>query len=225
MKAILLAAYMTLAISARAQDGAASVAPSSVTPVTKTQLEKLFVLTQESDEQTAAFTHLQLEQKRATLPAWFPKAVWDDVERNVEAIHYADLVLPIYQKYVSSEQADAEMLLFGGPTGQKIASVLSGRSQAVAQAGYRGSAGDQQVTQSLKGDNSFQALITQRFSELTPEERTKLQVALPAIRATLAKIDDETHEAYKKRSNEVLQTTLAAHQAEIVKAQQNVRRQ
>jgi hypothetical protein len=197
--------------------------PPSTTPISKAQLEKLLVLTQDSDEQTAAFTHLQLEQKRATLPVWFPKAVWHDVERKVEAVHYADVVLPVYQKYMTSEQADAEMLLYGGSTGQKIASVISSRSQAVGQAGYRGSAGDEEVSRRYKGDTSFQALMTQRFSELTAEERVRVQAALPALRAASPKIDDETHEAYKKRTNEVVQATIAAHQAEIVKAQQSGR--
>lgn len=174
----------------------------------------------ESDEQQAPSIHAQLETKRKTLPAWFPKTVWDDVERKVEAIHYADVVYPVYAKYMSRDQADLWMLLYAGPTGQKIAAFIKGKGETMASSSLRGSAADQELSNRYRNDADFQTLLKQRFSEMTPEEQERLRAALPEMRANNLKIDDAAHQAYFARTNDVVRQTIAQHQTELVKAQQ-----
>src|ERR1700744_2944055 len=79
-------------------------------PISAEQLNTLLEEEQLGDAETSLI-HEQLESKRATFPEWFPKAVWDDVEQKVEAIHFADVALPTYQKYMTGDQADALILL------------------------------------------------------------------------------------------------------------------
>lgn len=191
---------------------------ASAQPISAEQLSVLLEEEQIGDAETSLI-HEQLENKRATFPKWFPNAVWDDVERKVEAIHFADVALPTYQKYMTSDQADALILLYKGAAGQAIASTLAQRAATSAKAGYTGYANDQQVASTVKGDADVQALFRKRLSELSPEQRTHLQGILPVVGAAMPRIEDESDAAYNLKVNEVVQQVLALHKTDIAKAQ------
>ena len=86
--------------------------------------------------------HRALEEKLKTMPAWFPRSVWTEIENRIEAIDIVPVALPIYQKYVDQDQAAAVILLLDGPTGQEIAIAMAGRAVDARQTGARGSAAD-----------------------------------------------------------------------------------
>jgi hypothetical protein len=59
-----------------------------------------------------------------------------------------------------------------------------------------------------------------RFAEMTPAQVASVQSLIPSTKAIISRIEDESDAAYNKRVNEVVQETLAEHQAEFAKAQQ-----
>ncbi len=193
--------------------------PAPAQPISRPQLDRLFEEQHEKDQDT--LLHEQLEKKRTTLPPWFPSTVWDDVEKRAEAVSFADVAFPVYQRYMSSDQADMMILLFDGPIGQKIATELTGRSMTPARAGHTGSDSDREVAKTMQGDNTVTDLFVQRFAELTAAQITNIRALIPSTQAIIPRIEDESDAAYNKRINEVVQETLARHQAELAKAQQN----
>ena len=198
------------ALTSRAQSaGAPPAVIAEKDALTRAQLDTLLSEEHTGDEQ-AKLMHVQLEQKRATLPKWFPAAVWDDVEAKVEAVRYADAAYPVYRKYMTSEQADLMILFFKGSTGQALASVLSGRADA-----------QKPASKDASQSGDVQKLFLQRTQELGPSEQRRLVSALPEARSVLPQVEQESNAAYNTKAREVLRATVAAHQAEINQAQQS----
>jgi hypothetical protein len=190
---------------------------ASSTP-TRAQVDRLLTLMHTGDAQTPLM-HEQLEKQRATLPAWFPAAVWDDVERQVEGIHYADACLAVYQKYMTADQVETMASVFEGPTGQQIADVMSGRAEKAVRAGHEGYDADEQVGKAMQADQTIPALMAKRFGEMPLDQRVKVQSQLPAIREVMKPVEDGCQSAYNARATEVAHTTMAKHNAEIQAAQ------
>jgi hypothetical protein len=145
--------------------------------------------------------------------------VWDEVESKVEAIQFADIALPAYQKYMTSDQAEIMILLYKGPTGRQIASILADRSATAVKAGYGGYANDQQVAKTMQGDSDLQALFAKLIAELSPEQKAQFQRFIPGARAITPKIEDESNAVYNRKANEIIQQVMASHKADIARAQ------
>jgi hypothetical protein len=187
-------------------------------PVTRDQLQAVLAGMKAFEAQRI---HLQeaLEAQHKTLPAWFPDVVWNEVVQKIEAINIVDIDLPIYQKYLSQDQANAMILLFQGPTGELIGRHMSERALDALHTGARGSAADAQAIQAgiAAGDND---LWTQRFSELTPEQRDKVLPLLQSLLGVWKQIDDEQDLAFDKRANEIFVAVQKTHQPELRAAMQ-----
>ena len=158
--------------------------------------------------------HESLEAKRKTMPAWFPSAVWNDVEDKVEGVDLVEVALPVYQKYVSQEQADAVLLLLQGPTGEQIVQRKLDRALSALHSGARGSAADEQamVAGAAGGDL---ALWTKRIKELTPEQQERISPLFKGLMNVWKQIDDEQDVLYIKKTNEVFRAVINAHKPEI----------
>jgi len=145
------------------------VAPD--TPITLDQL-RIFMQKLHSVEATQKLTMEEAERQRTTLPVWFPPAVWDAIEKRIMEIDVAQVELPIYQRYVSRETADAMILFLQGPGGDQIAEIVIPRRMAVARTGASGSAAEQKsMEQVMPGDLDLGA---KRLSELPLADRQRV---------------------------------------------------
>lgn len=200
-----------------AQTSATNQAPLPVVPpkhpITREGLQKLLTKMKTIDAQKKLM-HESLEAKRKTMPAWFPSAVWNDVEAKVEGVDLVEVALPVYQKYVSQEQGDAVLLLLQGPTGEQIAQRKLDRALSAIHSGARGSAADEEamVAGAASGDLG---LWTKRIRELTPEQQKRISPLFQGLIKVWKQIDDEQDVLYIKKTNEVFRAVINAHTAEI----------
>jgi len=212
-----IAAYCFTIVAATAIAGAQQIsAPSTNKPAppTREQVDHLLSVMHTGDAQ-APQMHEQLEAKRKTLPPGFPQRVWDEAEKNIEAIHYADVCLPLYQKYLTGEQVDLFASLFEGPTGQQIATIMSGMASKAVAAGHSGYAADADVGRQMTGDPTIPQLMAKRMTELPQDKAAQLRAQLLPIKTNMQPIEDGCQAAYNKRASEVMQSTLRAHISEI----------
>jgi hypothetical protein len=186
-------------------------------PITREELQTLLTKMKNIEAQKTLM-HESLEAKRKTMPAWFPPEVWNELETKIEGIDIVEVALPVYQKYVSQEQADAIILLLQGPTGEQIGQRTLDRALSALHSGARGSAADEQAMAAgnAAGDS---ALWFKRVSELTPEQREWAYPLFQSLVKVWKQIDDEQDVLYGKKTNEVYKAVLNAHMAEIQAAQ------
>jgi hypothetical protein len=221
LAALLFATGTGRSAVAQTQGNATETAPASIQPpehpITREQLQQFFTSLNYFESQRS-FLHNGLEAKFKTMPAWFPRSVWQDAENHIEAIDLVTVALPIYQKYISQEQADALILLLDGPTGQEIARLMTGRALQALQTGARGSAADEiAIKASNAGGDS--EIFAKRIRELDPNQRDKMLPAFQRLQLVWKQIDDEQDKAFNLKANEVLQAVLKQHNSELLSAQ------
>lgn len=166
--------------------------------------------------------HESLETKRKTMPAWFPENVWKELETKVEGVDVVEVALPVYQKYVSQEQADVVILLMQGPTGKDIQQRTLERVMKALHSGASGSKADEQAIAADKAGGDS-VLWQRRVNELTPEQREKVAPLFLALQKVWNQIDDEQDVLYRKKTNEVYRAVLNEHMIEIQLAQRRAR--
>jgi len=118
--------FILLAIALRAQTAPVSALlpesdiPRPVRPVTLQQLRRFL---DEIDFIAAERKRLHdsMEAQRKSLPVWYPAAVWNDIESNVEAIDIAAVALPAYQRYMNDIDGNILIRAYAGAAGRKIA--------------------------------------------------------------------------------------------------------
>jgi hypothetical protein len=166
--------------------------------------------------------HESLEAKRKTMPAWFPADVWEDLETKVEGVDIVKVAFPVYQKYVSQEQADTVIFLLQGPTGKEIQQKTLERVMKALHSGASGSKADDQATVAGKAGGD-RVLWQRRINELTPEQREQVAPLFLALQKIWSQIDDEQDVLYRRKTNEVYKAVLNEHMIEIQVAQRRAR--
>lgn len=185
-------------------------------PITRDQMQALLG-GMKAIEGHQAHLREALGVQQKSLPAWFPSAVWGEIVQKIEAIDLVDIDLPIYQKYVSQEQADAMILLFQGPTGDELAQLVSGRALTALRSGARGSAADEQAIQASNASDD-KALFAKRFAELTPQQRDQVGSSIQAVWPAWRRIDDEQDAVFNRRANQIFVAVQKARQPEMLAA-------
>jgi hypothetical protein len=214
---LLLAAITVWSQQPAANPDAVAAPPPPNDPITREQLAAYLKASGVIDGDKL-FVHAQLETKRKTLPAWFPQAVWDDVERQEEAIDVVELYMPIYRKYMSHDTAEGLLLVYAGPTGEEYARVSMRRQQAVMLKGLNGYNADIKTADEMDASGESQ-LLNKRIAEMTPAEKLSYVHAAHALNAVLKPLDDEQSSSFSNKTNEVGKATLTRHGADLNAAQ------
>lgn len=198
-----------------------SPAPPQEHPITMEQLHAMLE-GMGTIEAQKVLMHESLEAKHKTMPAWFPADVWKDLETRVEGVDVVEVALPVYQKYVSQEQADTVILLLQGPTGKEIQRRTLERVMTALHSGASGSKADEQAT--AAGNAGGDGVLWQRrINELTLAQREQIAPLFLALQKIWKQIDDEQDVIYRKKTNEVFSTVLNEHLVEIQLAQRRAR--
>jgi hypothetical protein len=201
-----------------AHDVAKTVAVAPEHPITIDQL-RILVQQQRAIEPMKQLTMEEAERQRKTLPPWFPSAVWDDVEKKIMAIDIPVAILPAYQRYLSQENADALILFYQGPLGGQIAEHFIQREAASARSGTSGAATTAHALEETSQSSDVD-LGAKRMNELSPDDRKRVLAAVQAVSSTWKPISDEMAESYDNLVNSVIQKEIAAHNKELLIAQQ-----
>jgi len=198
-------------------DSASESIPSPEHPITREQLQQFFTSLIYFESQRS-FLHNGLEAKFKTMPAWFPHTVWQEAENRIEAIDIVTTALPVYQKYISHDQAVALILLLDGPTGQQIARTMTGRAVQALQTGARGSEADE-LAQKASNAGGDSEIFAKRIRELAPDQQAKMLPAFQRLQLVWKQIDDEQDKAFNQKANDVFQAVLKQHNTELLSAQ------
>jgi hypothetical protein len=185
-------------------------------PITLDQLQKFSAQIQ-SIEPMKKLTLEAAEKQRATLPPWFPQAVWDQIENKMANIDLPSVALPVYRKYVSAEDADAMILFFSGPVGEQLGKNFIHREVRSAESGTSGAA----TTQNALSDTSHSSdveLGAKRLHELSPEDQARVVAARDHIMSSWKQLSDQLSSTYDAYMNNFIQKELATHNKELVAA-------
>lgn len=191
-------------------------------PITKDQLQQWMELTTQLETNR---TRLQagLDKIRNTVPPWIPDSVWNDFKANVAQIDFVAVLLPVYQQFFSQQDGAAMLLMVEGPTGHEYARLMLQSRVNAMNHGLQGSAAEAQAMQADKAAN-LDELRRKRLAELTPDEVAQVHALDDHTKRTAGgdvwrQLDDQQDVVMRAKINEVFQTTMKAHNDELVAAQ------
>ena len=199
--------------SAPASATSAPAPPSH--PITSDQVRAYLKVTHyESFNRT--LTHKKMEAQRQQLPQWYPSHVWDEIEDAIDGIDPADVLTPVYQKYISQEDAVWLIRLSATPQMQKvIASVYAGDEKSQNSGAAPVEARDETLRRLAHEERNE---VERIMSGMTPAQLKELQAhaaALQAMQPTLAQLRKECSEATQRKQSELAAEIVNSHQFEL----------
>ncbi len=100
------------------RSGLAQSAPIPPThPVTSEQVKQLMTITH-STERMRDGMHKMIQQQQASVP-YFPAGFWTDFEAEMAKIDWIAIATPVYQKYMSQEDAEKAIAFYSTEAGQR----------------------------------------------------------------------------------------------------------
>jgi hypothetical protein len=209
----------TPAIMAQASSGAeaAPIQPPAH-PITEQQLKLLFDEFGSAEAQKE-FVRDTLGGARSRLPTWFPQSVWAEAVRDIENLDTFSIALPVYQKYLSEDNASKLILFYDGDTGRQLARAWTAHARQAMDQGYRGGNAALQAEDSMGKDQDVDALTRKRMSELGSERGNSCLDALQIFNQYIARINNEKNAIYMTKVQEIARRVAAEHKAELDAAQ------
>jgi len=100
-----------------AELGAQSLAKTPEHPVTPEQVKQMMAITHATDRMRDGI-HKMIAQQKSALP-YFPEGFWADFEAEMAKVDWVAVATPIYQKYLSTEDADKAIAFYSTESGQR----------------------------------------------------------------------------------------------------------
>jgi len=182
-------------------------------PITREQLQRLLT-TSKLFEVMKQYIQKTLPQRMKSLPAWVPSAISAEIEAKIESIDLVENDLPIYQKYVSQDQAEDMILFLQGDTGEQIARRMSRGVLQALESGLKGSAAEEKALQ-IEDNQDIQALYLKRFKELSPEIQGRVFSNFLSLSSAWKNIDDEQERAFRQKQIQIIQSVSQEHKTEL----------
>jgi hypothetical protein len=164
-------------------------------------------------------THEKMEAQRKKLPPWYIPFVWDRIEEVVDNIDLPKVMTPIYQKYISEEDATWLIRLSATPQMQKIIQTalasdepLQGSDTAPLEARY-------ETLYRLATEERDQVeRILSSMSTADQKELEAHKATLQAMQPLLAQLRKECSEATQRKQSELAHAVVQEYQSELVEA-------
>lgn len=112
-------------------NGSADAAPP-LHPITLAQTKEMFEL-MHFQSTMQQILHTTIARQREAAP-FVPEDVWQDFESSFGKVDFIEVFLPIYQKYLSQEDAAKALEFYRTPAGQHTLTVMAPLMQDVSQA-------------------------------------------------------------------------------------------
>jgi hypothetical protein len=103
-------------------------------PITEDQL-RTFLMVTHFLSANRQLIHEKLEAQRKQMPEWYPDSVWNEISDAIESIDTAALSLPVYQRFLSEEDAKFMIRFMATPQGQKLVQSLVAKNVTAQHAG------------------------------------------------------------------------------------------
>jgi hypothetical protein len=128
-----LALCAVLCLFAAASYGQATPPPPAH-PITAEQVKQLMTITHSVDRMNET-VHNMITQQKTALP-YFPEAFWTDFEAGYAKLDWIALATPIYQKYLSEEDAAKAITFYSTDAGQRALNAGMAMTTEMAQVGF-----------------------------------------------------------------------------------------
>jgi len=165
--------------------------------------------------------HEKLELQRKQLPEWYPQSVWDEIADSIENIDMAEVALPVYQKYVSQDDANF-LIRFMATQGQKLAQAVLTRDTQSQLAGTAPvQARDQTIAELARNEG---AEVEHILSGMSPTELHSIEsqsAHWQEMQPTLRQMRSETGQAILAKQAELSKGIVAKRQSELVDAKKH----
>ena len=188
-------------------------------PVSEEQLRTYFKVCH-IESISLQLTHEKMEQRRKQLPEWYPQLVWDEIEQAVDNIDLPQVALPIYQKYLSEEDAGWLIKFSATPQMQKLIRSILEKDRALQ---YEGVDPNQARNQAVArvAEEQENAELGRLATLMTPadERELKLRVThLEQMQPLLAQLRSEYNQALKDKQTELAKAITSKHAGELSQA-------
>ena len=141
-------------------------------PITDAQMHEFFEVCH-IPTASRKLTHEKMEVQRNQLPAWYPPAVWDEIEMAIDNVDLPEIALPIYREHISEQLADDLIKFLSTKPGQDVVRVVIEKMIQAQHAGATVADSHQQALEYLWEDkNGAQTSI---LGEMTTEQRRKAE--------------------------------------------------
>jgi hypothetical protein len=190
-------------------------------PITEEQLRTFFkVMHVFSSNRQLVNEELELQQKQ--LPEWYPEFIWDEIRHSIENIDLPALALPVYQKYLSEDDAKFLINFMSSPPAQEIVQALLARDTQAALGGKDPARGHDQAVMELF--RSERAEIDLVLSSMSPKESRELASKaghFEEMQPALRQMREEFGQTVIAKQAELAKAIAAGHRAELVDAKRS----
>lgn len=141
-------------------------------PITEEQLRTFFKVTHFLSV-NRQLIHEKLEVQRKQMPEWYPQSVWNEIADAIDNIDLPGVALPVYQKYVSEDDAKFFIRFMATPQGQKLTQSLYTKDTQAIQAGAAPEEAYEQALAELARNEG--AEVERILSGMSPKELREIQ--------------------------------------------------
>jgi len=164
-------------------------------------------------------THEKMEAQRKQLPDWYPRSVWDEIEEAIDNIDLPKIALPVYQKYVSEDDAEWLIRFTATPQGQKLLqSILTKDTQAQHAGEAPLSARELALAKLARNEGEEVERIVSGMSPKDLRDLESRSAHLRQMQPVLAQMRKETGQATMDKQVELMKAIVAKYQPELAQA-------
>jgi hypothetical protein len=167
-------------------------------------------------------THEKMEVQRKKLPEWYPQSVWDEIEDAIDNIDLAKVDLPVYQKYISQDDANGLTKFSATPQAQHMIQAILEKDVQKQHAGAPPLQARDQAIADLQRDEREE--LNRIVSSMSPEDSHYLEshyVHFQQMQPLLAQMQREAGQATRDKQTELMKAIVAKHQSELADAKRS----
>jgi DNA-binding MarR family transcriptional regulator len=167
-------------------------------------------------------THEKMEVQRKQLPEWYLQSVWDEIEDAIDNIDLPKVALPVYQKYLSEDDAELLIRLTATPQGQKLVQSVLAKDARAQHAGTAPELAREQALADLARNEGEE--VERIFSGMSPKDRRDLEsnsVRLEQLKPVLVQMRNEASQATLNEQSRLSKAIVTKHQSELVEAKRS----
>jgi uncharacterized protein YnzC (UPF0291/DUF896 family) len=187
-------------------------------PITEDQVRTIFKVAH-YESYNLPLLELKLEQQRKQLPPWYPQGVWDEIVRAIENVDVPKLALPVYQKYLSTEDASWLIRFTSLPQGQEIIKKAMSEEAALQTQGVDPLKAYDKTMQHLANEEG--AEVARIANEMAASEEQELLThgeRFRQMQPLFAQMRQEYFELIKAKHVEIAKAVAAEHASELREA-------
>jgi hypothetical protein len=190
-------------------------------PITEEQLRTFFKLIHFLSV-NRPLIHEKVELQRKQLPEWYPQSVWDEIADAIDNIDYPKVALPVYQKYVSEDDASFFNRFMATPQGQKLARSLYAKETQAVQGGAAPLEAYEQALGKLARDEG--AEVERILSGMSPKELLEIEsqsARWQRMQPVMRQMRGELSQAIVAKQTDLARAVATKHQSELIEAKRN----